>query len=121
MITNYLQILLTMAVTSAFTGSPLVIYSQLLQRNILSKTVAIRLPSNFTQMNNYALSIKYPKNNKPSEAYTNSDATVNIAFNRTEESLTDSKVNSEGKKLQNQLVSNGGVELITSKLINPQS
>jgi hypothetical protein len=63
------------------------------------------------------LSSKYPPINKPSEVYTNEEATVNIAFKKIEQSLAEQKVFTEGKKLEQQLTSNGKVQLIASEQI----
>jgi hypothetical protein len=63
------------------------------------------------------LSSKYPPNNKPSEVYTNEEATVNIAFKKTEQLLAEQKVFAEGKKLEQQLTSNGKVQLISSEQV----
>lgn len=92
-------------------------YSQLAQRNILSNTVSIKLPPSFTIMDANTLASKYPPNNKPSEVYTNTEATVNIAFKRTEQSLLKENVFTEGKKLESQLSSSGKVQLIKSEEI----
>lgn len=92
-------------------------YSQLSQRNILSNTVSIKLPSSFSMMDANTLSTKYPPNNKPSEVYTNEEATVNIAFKKTEQQLTNANVLTEGKKLESQLVSSGKVHLVKSEQI----
>lgn len=90
-------------------------YSQLSQRNILSNTVSIKLPSSFSIMDAKTLSFKYPLNNKPSEVYTNAEATVNIAFKKTEQRLSNANVFTEGKKLESQLVSSGKVRLAKSE------
>lgn len=92
-------------------------YSQLLHRNILSNTVSIKLPSSFRIMDANTLSSKYPPNNKPSEVYTNQEATVNIAFKTTEQPLQEKSVIAEGKKLESQLVNSGNVQLIKSEQI----
>ncbi len=92
-------------------------YSQLLQRKILSNTVSIKLPSSFSIMDANTLSSKYPPNNKPSEVYTNQEATVNIAFKKTEQNLLKQNVFTEGKKLESQLSSSGKVQIINSEEI----
>ena len=92
-------------------------YSQLSQRNILSNTVSIKLPSSFSIMDTNTLSFKYPPNNKPSEVYTNEEATINVAFKKTAQQLTNINVATEGKKIETQLVSNGKVQLIKSEEI----
>lgn len=63
------------------------------------------------------LSSKYPPNNKPSEVYTNEEATVNIAFKKTAQLLPEQNVFAEGKKLEQQLTSNGKVQLISSEQV----
>jgi hypothetical protein len=63
------------------------------------------------------LSSKYPPGNKPSEVYTNAEVTVNIAFKKTEQHLTNANVFTEGKKLESQLVSGGKVQLVKSEQI----
>lgn len=92
-------------------------YSQLSQRNILSNTVSIKLPSSFSIMDANTLSFKYPPNNKPSEVYTNKEATINVAFKKTAQQLTNINVTTEGKKIETQLVSSGKVQLIKSEEI----
>jgi hypothetical protein len=92
-------------------------YSQLVQRNILSSRVSIKLPSSFTIMDANTLASKYPPNNKPSEVYTNKEATVNIAFKRTEQSLLKENVFTKGKKLESQLSNSGKVQIIKSEEI----
>jgi hypothetical protein len=63
------------------------------------------------------LATKYPPNNKPSEVYTNEEATVNIALKHTQQLLSEQNVSTEGKKLQQQLTNGGKVELVSSEQI----
>lgn len=93
------------------------IYAQLANRKALSNAIEIKLPADFKLMEANVLAVKYPPNNKPSEVYTNEEATVNIAFKKTEQPLTELKVYAEGKKLEQQLTSNGKVQLISSEQI----
>lgn len=92
-------------------------FSQLAYRNILSSTISIKLPSSFKIMDASTLSSKYPPNNKPSEVYTNEEATVNIAFKKTTQSLSEQNVFTDGNKLEQQLTNNGKVKLISSEKI----
>ena len=92
-------------------------YSQLVYKNILSNTGSIKLPSVFKLMDGNTLAIKYPTNNTPSEVYTNEEATVNVAFKKTKQILTEQKVFTEAKKLEQQLTSNGKVQLISSEQV----
>lgn len=91
--------------------------AQLSNRKALSNAIEIKLPADFKFMEANVLATKYPPNNKPSEVYTNEDATVNIAFKKTEQLLGKQKVFVEGKKLEQQLTSNGKVQLISSEQI----
>lgn len=91
--------------------------AQLANRKALSNAIEIKLPADFKYMTATVLASKYPSNNKPSEVYTNEDVTVNIAFKKTEQSLTEQKVFADGKKLEQQLTSNGKVQLIASEQI----
>ncbi len=92
-------------------------YAQLGYRNVLSNQVKIKLPSVFKLMDENTLAIKYPPNNTPSEVYTNEEATVNVAFKKTKQVLTEQKVFTEAKKLEQQLTSNSKVQLISSEQI----
>lgn len=92
-------------------------FSQLAYRKTLSNTIEIKLPSVFKLMEADILAAKYPPNNKPSEVYTNEEATVNIAFKKTGQALAEQNVFTEGKKLEQQLTSNGKVQLISSEQI----
>ena len=95
----------------------LISYAQLAHKTILSNTVSIKLPSGFKMMDANTLSSKYPPNNKPSEVYTNEEATVNIAFKKTAQLLPEQNVFAEGKKLEQQLTGNGKVQLISSEQV----
>lgn len=90
-------------------------FSQLAYQKALSNKIAIKLPSVFKLMGADILSTKYPPKNKPSEVYTNEEATVNIAFKKTAQLLSEQNVFAEGKKLEQQLASNGKVQLISSE------
>ncbi|MFT3750124.1 MAG: hypothetical protein QM768_17535 [Agriterribacter sp.] len=89
-------------------------YSQLVYKKILSSTISVKLPFSFKVMDANTLSSKYQTNNKPSEVYTNEEATVNIAFKKTTQLLSEQNVFVEGKKIEQQLTSNGKVQLISS-------
>jgi hypothetical protein len=91
--------------------------AQLSYKKALSNTIEIKLPSVFKLMGADILAMKYPPKNKPSEVYTNKEATVNIAFKKTEQALAEQNVFTEGKKLEQQLTSNGKVQLISSEQI----
>jgi len=91
--------------------------AQLANRKALSNAIEIKMPADFKFMEANVLVTKYPPNNKPSEVYTNEEATVNIALKKTEQSLTKQKVFIEGKKLEQQLTSSGKVQLISSEQI----
>jgi hypothetical protein len=58
----------------------------------LSNTIEIKLPAGFQFMDEGMLATKYPPN-KPSEVYTNEEATVNIAFKKTEQNPIKNWVN----------------------------
>jgi len=92
-------------------------FSQLAYQKALSNTIAIRLPSVFKLMGADILATKYPPKNKPTEVYSNKEATVNIAFKKTEQTLEEQNVFTEGKKLEQQLTGNGKVQLISSEQI----
>jgi hypothetical protein len=117
MISCYRSVFLSMVIMSVLMWLPSTSYSQVSQRNILSNTASIKLPSSFSMMDANTLSSKYPPNNKPSEVYTNTEATVNIAFRKTEQQLINANVFTEGMKLQSQLVSSGKVQLVKSEQI----
>jgi hypothetical protein len=89
--------------------------AQLSYRKALSNTIEIKLPPVFKLMEADILATKYPPNNKPSEVYTNEEATVNIAFKKTAQLLSEQNVFAEGKKLEQQLNSNGKVQLISTE------
>ena len=91
--------------------------AQLEYRNALSNKIAIKLPSVFKLMDANTLATKYPANNKPTEVYTNEAATVNIAFKKTEQLLVKQSVFTEAKKMEQQLIKTGRVELISSEQI----
>ena len=91
--------------------------AQLAKRKALSNAIEIKMPADFKFMEANVLVTKYPLNNKPSEVYTNEEATVNIALKKTEQSLTEQKVFAEGKKLEQQLTNSGKVQLISSEQI----
>ena len=93
------------------------VYSQLKYTKALSNTIELKLPSVFKLMEATVLATKYPPNNKPSEVYTNEEATVNISFKKTEQLLTEQNVFTEGKKLEEQLTNKGKVERISSEQI----
>lgn len=86
-------------------------------RNVLNNTVNISMPEDFILMDANTLSSKYPPSNKPSEVYTNAEATVNIAFKRTEQQLSKESSFVGGKELENQLVNSGKVQLVKSEQI----
>jgi hypothetical protein len=91
--------------------------AQLKETPILSNTLEISLPSFFKKMDSKLLETKYPPNNKPSEVYTNDEATINVAFKKTEQPLDEQNVFSDGKKLEQQLTSNAKIELVSSEEI----
>lgn len=93
---------------------PLLSRSQISERKILANSVSISLPVSFTLMDSVSVMQKYPPNNKPSEVYTNKDATVNIAFKRTNQIVTKEKIYSEGKNMETQMVNSGRIQLIKS-------
>jgi hypothetical protein len=89
--------------------------AQLEYRKALSNTIKIKLPPVFKFMEANVLSTKYLSKNMPTEVYTNEAATVNVAFNKTQQMLKEQKVFTESKKLEQQLTSNGKVQLISSE------
>jgi len=56
--------------------------AQLSERKVLSGAIEIKLPLAFKLMDEKTLATKYPPGNKPSEVYTNGEATVNLAFKK---------------------------------------
>ncbi len=92
-------------------------YAQLANRKALSNTIEIKLPIEFRSMEANILAAKYPQNNKPSEVFTNQEATVNIAFKETGQSLTEQNVFGQGKRQEQQLTNGHKIQLISSEQI----
>lgn len=53
----------------------------------------IYLPSDFEILDEEILKIKYPSENRPSLAYSNEDASINIVFNLEDNSLSNNQIN----------------------------
>lgn len=87
-------------------------FAQLANRKALFNTIEIKLPTSFKLMDSRMLASKYPANNHPTEAYTNDEANVNITFKKTDQSLTEQDVFTQGKKMEKDLVEKGRIELI---------
>lgn len=96
---------------------PIFSFSQLTNKTILSNSLKIKLPVDFVLMDEQTASKKYPVNNKPTEVYTNAEATVNIAFKKTDKALKEEKVLAEGKQLETQLLQNNSLQKINSTSI----
>ncbi len=94
---------------------PLSLFSQFGSRAALENKILISLPVDFKLMANVYKATKYPANNQPSEVYTNRDATVNVTFRETNQVLSEQKVLTEGKKIEEQLLSSGKIQLIRSE------
>jgi hypothetical protein len=95
--------------------------AQLTNRKALSNTIEIKLPASFKLMDARMLASKYPANNHPTEAYTNDEANVNITFKKTDQSLTEQDVFTHGKKMEQDLVDKGRIELIKTEQIKVNS
>jgi hypothetical protein len=85
------------------------------RRSVLQDKFSIVMPKDFKLMDAAYMSLKYPANNRPSEVYTNMDATVNIAFKNTDQNLAEQNVFREGKKIEQQLSSGGKIQLTSSE------
>jgi hypothetical protein len=96
-------------------------FAQLASKKALSNTIEIKLPTSFKLMDAGMLATKYPSNNHPTEAYTNEEASVNITFKKTDQLLTEQDVFTQGKKLEQDLVSKGRIELIKTEQIKANS
>jgi hypothetical protein len=90
-------------------------FAQLASRKALLNTIEIKMPASFKLMDAAMLANKYPSNNHPTEAYTNDDISINVSFKRTEQILMEQNVFAEGKKMAQQLISKGRVQLISSE------
>lgn len=102
---------------SLFAIFPFSAFSQIESRKILLGKMSLMMPIDFKIMDEKVLAFKYSSANKPSEVYTNEEATVNIAFKKTEQLLAEQNVVTEGKKLELQLINKGKVILIGSEQI----
>jgi hypothetical protein len=89
--------------------------SQLVYRNVLSNGISIKLPASFILMDEKTLSFKYPSNNRPVDVYTDTEATVNIAFKQTGKKVTENDVMLEGRMVEKQLLNTGKITLIQSQ------
>jgi hypothetical protein len=114
---NFLLRLEAMLLFFSLASFSTITYAQLANRKALSNAIEIKLPAGFKFMEGDILATKYPPNNKPSEVYTNEDATVNIAFKKTVQSLAEQNVFTEGKRLEQQLINGGRIQLISSEQI----
>jgi hypothetical protein len=88
---------------------------------ILNNKVSILLPKDFKLMDAKTLAIKYPPGSKPSEVYTNEETTVNVVFKKTDQLLTEQNVFTQGKKMEQDLVDKGRIELIKTEQIKVNS
>jgi hypothetical protein len=104
---------------------PSFLSQELVYTKVLSNKVLIKLPSDFKIMDPQTLSSKYSRNKiKPTEVYTNRDATVNITFNLMSQVLTEDNVIKYGNSSIKQIASlnevrdvKGSNEIINGKEI----
>lgn len=67
---------------------------ELTHRSILHGQVDILIPKNFVVMTQEMVKIKYPSSRRPSLVYSNSNLSVNVAFNLTQHQVTQSLLDS---------------------------
>ncbi|NQZ84152.1 MAG: hypothetical protein HRU03_00390 [Nanoarchaeales archaeon] len=79
--------------------------SPLMKKELFSGDLEIKIPSSFEIMDDEIAQIKYPSINRPELIYTNSDGSTNLAFKRTESSVTNNQI-SEVKDLFSQMFKN---------------
>jgi hypothetical protein len=72
-------------------------------------------------MDSVTASYKYPAYNKPTEVYTNQEATVNIAIRRTSQLISKDQIYAEGKKMETQMLKSGRIQLIRSEPANKKT
>lgn len=92
--------------------------TELKERKVLNGKITLLLPLGFTQMDKSVLLMKYPNTaNRPTEVYTNDKGSINIAFNHTENTISEQKLSQVQAVIQQQLSSTNGVEILkTDKL-----
>ena len=61
-------------------------------RTVLNGLVQIKLPSHFEPMPEALLKVKYPSGNAPTEVYSNTDGSVNVALNHTSNQVSKEKL-----------------------------
>ncbi|MGC5327309.1 hypothetical protein [Brevibacillus sp. SYSU BS000544] len=62
------------------------------ERSILSEKIKIRMPKSFKVMSQEMASFKYPSERRPGLIYTDTSASINIAFNHIPTSLVESEM-----------------------------
>jgi hypothetical protein len=76
-------------VQSATKPKPVVVEQKTIQEDksetILNKRLKVFIPSGFALMDDATLKARYPiEGRRPTEVYTNTEGTINIAFNHTQ-------------------------------------
>lgn len=68
-----------------------------------NKEFFVKVPVDFTQMSQEVMAKKYPNGNPPSYAFTNENATINVVFSITEDSLPDDQIETLIETMADQL------------------
>ncbi len=100
------------------TESPIFNQNNLRSKTILDGAIKILIPNDFVLMDGEMLNLKYPKINRPTLVYTDSNGEVNIAFNYTQESITNADIPKIKTSILNQMKQVSSINLIDSELKN---
>lgn len=97
-----------------FFSAQTVIGQQFSVRQVLSNKLELLVPVDFKLMDISMLRKKYPiEGNRPDEVYTNNTASVNIAFNHTEKSMSENDIKTHAGELIALLSGRSGVRIIS--------
>ena len=93
------------------------LYAQsLVLRKVLYGKVEMLMPSDFKRMDTAMLALKYPVSaGRPDEAYTNSNASVSIAFNHTAKKASAEEIEDNKGQLVELLKKRSGVRIISQR------
>jgi len=92
--------------------------SKLVYREILDETLKILVPDDFVLMDIEMLNLKYPKANRPTLVFTDTNGEVNIAFNYTQNKITSADIPKMKNSILNQFKQVSSINLINSELRN---
>jgi hypothetical protein len=90
---------------------------ELVYRKILDEKLNILIPKDFGLMSEEMLNAKYPiEGKRPSEVYTNTTGSINIAFNLSQNQVTQDNLPDVEKALKNQFTSTPNITFNYSEI-----